>query len=417
MDYRICPECGARLSEDAGRCDLCGAAVPGPGEPEESEDAGVSDTVQEDSVPSGIPEPSSEQASPEAGVFCNECGWKNPPNARYCSRCGAKLQALEKSGDRDNAPPASASGDRTGAPPPPPNAPAGGRAGGTREGEPAGPASSSFERKEARPAAAATPSSSGASNGSVTWHVAVLVGLAVLVVVALYMITVVSKQRVAPSADEAVAAPAEARAALAIESFEAIPISDEYRGQVDSLQQVIADAGGQEAVEARGALVDFLIGIGRIDRAAIEQQRLARLADDPAHWKTAGNLLFDWMERVQAERKTEVALLTIDAYKQVLKHDPSDLDARADLGWAYQHDPQNPMEAIRQTNLVLEEDPEHLEANYNKAVFLMRINRLDQAREQFRRVKDIAGSESPYFRQAEMWIETIDESLEQRDAG
>jgi hypothetical protein len=75
------------------------------------------------------------------------------------------------------------------------------------------------------------------------------------------------------------------------------------------------------------------------------------------------------------------------------------------------------MEAIRQTNLVLEKDADHLMANYNKGVFLMRINRLDQALEQFERVKVLAGAESPYYRQADMWIVTIRESQAEREAG
>lgn len=243
-----------------------------------------------------------------------------------------------------------------------------------------------------------------------------LIGLAVLVVVALYMITVMSKQT-APSQPEAVVgAPAESRAAAVIREHEALPISEAFRDQVDSMQTAINEADADEAIPLRRRLVDFLIGIGRIDRAAIEQQRVARLSDQAEDWKKAGNLLFDWMEMSKPEAKSQIALLTIEAYRQLLQQNPNDLDARADLGWAYQYDPQNPMEAITQTNLVLEEDPDHLTANYNKGVFLMRINRLDQAVEQFERVKTIAGAESPYYRQADLWIDTIKQTRAEREA-
>src|SRR5690606_35307888 len=131
------------------------------------------------------------------------------------------------------------------------------------------------------------------------------------------------------------------------------------------------------------------LDIGRIDRAAIEQQRVAQETGGLEDWRRAGDLLFDWMETVTPERRTDVALLTIDAYERVLQQDPGDLDARADLGWAFQYDPQNPMRAIEHTNRVLEEDPDHLAANYNRGVFLLRINRIEDAIAQLERVKQL----------------------------
>lgn len=262
-----------------------------------------------------------------------------------------------------------------------------------------------------------TPSTRDDNDGSLARHVTVLVGLAVLVVVALFMITVISKQRPTPPPDAASAAPAETRAASIIQEHEAIPIGERHQGRVDSLRTIVNSEDEVQSLEARKQLVEFFIEIGRIDRAAIEQMHLADVTQNPGDWKLAGNLFSDWMEMAEPESKPQIALLTIDAYKRVLEQQPDDLEARADLGWAYQYDPQNPMEAIRQTNLVLEEDADHLMANYNKGVFLMRINRLDQALEQFERVKTLAGTESPYYRQADMWIVTIRESQAERGAG
>lgn len=328
-----------------------------------------------------IPEPSTPEDLRSGEVFCNGCGAPNPPDANFCSRCGERLRRTGDDTARatDNPP---SLGNRSTAP---------------------------------RPSNTASESVSSSSQGALTRHVAVLIGLAVLVVVALFMITVMSKQQAPRNSEAAVDAPAETRSAAVIQEHEAIPIAEVYRERSDSLRAVIESGGEAEGVRARRELVDFLIGIGRIDRAAIEQQRVARITNQTTDWRKAGNLLFDWMETTELESKPDVALLAIDAYKRVLEQQPDDLDARADLGWAYQYDPQNPMEAIRQTNLVLEERPDHLTANYNRGVFLMRINRLDDAVEQFERVKAIAGAESPYFRQAELWIETIRDS--QREAG
>lgn len=411
MTERSCPECGARLPLGAERCDLCGspldASVGDSDTPTEPGSAGGADVTNERDAAGGagipadpdlgndIPEPSTPLGADPASVSCTTCDAVNPPEANFCSRCGARLSRPVEGGG----------GLPIDAQPSSPSLPA----------APPG-----------RPAAAVSPAgapvvSSGdddahTSQRDLTRHVGILIGLAVLVVVALYLITIISKQPGPATSEAAVAAPAESRAASVIQRHEALPIGEAFRGRFDSLQAVIDEADVAGSVETRRRLVDFLIGIGRVDRAAIEQQRVARITGEAPDWKKAGNLLFDWMEMTEPDSKRMIALLVIDAYKEVLQLEPGDLDARADLGWAYQYDPQNPMEAIRQTNLVLEESPEHITANYNKGVFLMRINRLDDAADQFERVKKIAGSESPYHRQAQMWIDTIRDAKSQGEA-
>lgn len=262
------------------------------------------------------------------------------------------------------------------------------------------------------PQSGASGSAEEKKPGSLGARVAMLVGIPVLIVIALFMITEMSRQRVQPEAAPVAAMPAEMRSAAAIDEFESIPVASQYAPAVDSLQALVRSGDGTTALEAQRELVRFMAEIGRIDRAAIEQQRLARRTGVTADWRHAGTLLYAWMEAIYNERKTDVALLAIEAFGKVLAENPDDVDIRADLGWAYQYDPQNPMEAIRQTNLALEQDPDHLAANYNRAVFLLRINRINEALEQFGRVVALAEDGSVYERQAEAWIRTIRESAE-----
>ncbi len=262
------------------------------------------------------------------------------------------------------------------------------------------------------PQPVASGSSEEARTSSLGGRVAMLVGIPVLIVIALFMITEMSRQRVQPEAASTAAMPAEVRSAAVIDEFEAIPVASQYAPVVDSLQALVRSGDETIALEAQRELVRFMAEIGRIDRAAIEQQRLARRTGVTADWRHAGTLLYAWMEAVYNERKTDVALLAIEAFGKVLVQNPDDVDIRADLGWAYQYDPQNPMEAIRQTNLALEQDPDHLAANYNRAVFLLRINRISEALEQFGRVVALAEDGSVYERQAEAWIRTIRQSAE-----
>ncbi|MEX1054381.1 MAG: tetratricopeptide repeat protein, partial [Rhodothermales bacterium] len=234
--------------------------------------------------------------------------------------------------------------------------------------------------------------------------------------VALYLVTVVSKQRVPAEASASAEAPADVRSASVIDSHESLPIDPVFASVVDSLERAAAEAEGEAALEFRRRLSDYFLGIGRVDRAAIEQRRVATSSGTLADWIRAADLFFDWMEATEDEEKTDIALLTIDALKKVLEKDEDSIDARAKLGWAYQFDPSNPMEAIQQTNRALEQDPDHLMANYNRAVFLTRINRLDEAMTQFERVKVLSEEGSLYFRRAEAWLESIRRSRAE-DAG
>ena len=262
------------------------------------------------------------------------------------------------------------------------------------------------ESAEAPPSVAA-PAPEESDKGSLGVRVALLVCIPVLIVIALFMVTEMSMRRPQPDTASTAAMPAEMRAAAVIDEFESIPVAAQYAPVADSLREAMRSGDEARALEAQRELVRFLADIGRADLAAIEQQRLARRTDAAPDWRQAGGLLYAWMEAVYNERKTDVALLAIEAFGKVLAENPDDVDVRADLGWAYQYDPQNPMEAIRQTNLALEQDPEHLAANYNRAVFLLRINRIQEALEQFERVSALAEDGSAYQRQAQAWIRTI----------
>ena len=348
----MCAECGAKLAAEAERCDLCGSPVA----------AGV------DPQPSSRSTSSASSTSSDAqDAVCNQCGWKNPPGARFCSQCGSALQVP--------------SAGRTKAPSMPPA--------GSGNPEP------------------------GGADSSISRHVALVIGLAVLVVVALYLVTVVSKQRIPAEASASTEAPADVRSASVIDAHEAIPVDPNFAPVADSLSRVAGDTEGEGSLEARRKLSDYLLEVGRVDRAAIEQRRVATDSGTLADWSRAADLFFDWMELTEGEEKTDIALLTIDALKNVLEKDPENIDARAKLGWAYQFDPSHPMEAIQQTNKALEQDPDHLMANYNRAVFLTRINRLDEATAQFERVKGLSEEGSLYFRRAEAWLESIRSSRTQ----
>jgi tetratricopeptide (TPR) repeat protein len=65
------------------------------------------------------------------------------------------------------------------------------------------------------------------------------------------------------------------------------------------------------------------------------------------------------------------------------------------------------MRGVEEINRVLEEDPDHFQARFNKGIMLTMIGRAEEAIQQFERVKEIVGTDSPYYQQANQAIETI----------
>ena len=357
-----CPQCGARIAPGAEQCDLCGA--------------NVEETSAEVPASSDVPPVAQNQPAAGAkGVFCNACGWQNPPSARFCSQCGTRLQPLEASTPETSAAPA--------APVLPPDAP--------------GEASASGRE--------AIPEGMGRQLG-------VLIGAAVLLVVGLYVVTLVSKQGVAsePVAPTSVES---AESVVADHNLDAQPLPEQIAEQAGALEQEIAGLDGEAKLAKQRELIGLYTGAGRSDRAAVIQQAVAEVVDTPDAWTRTGDLYYEWMEDVEEAHKAEVAPLAIAAYQNVLEVEPDEVDVRAKMAWAYQYDRQSPMEAITQTNLVLEQDPDHLQANFNRGLFLMRISRFDQAIEQLERVKEIAGEGTPIFTQADAVIEAVREMQEE----
>jgi ribosomal protein L40E len=440
MSKQTCPECGARLPDGADRCDLCGMAVgvvgdqhgteetaaPGPGpagvtpdspalepgpeagavepgqagleqrpavQPAEDSPAIEPGPSSPDEDPAVEPGPASPDEDPavEPGpaspdedpaedgerhaLFCSQCGSENVPGSRFCSQCGARIHAAKP------------------VPVLPPVRPA------------EGPESDE-EFEDELPTI------------GVGRHLGIVIGSSLLLVIALFLINVVSSQtgQVQTGAASAPPQPAPTAPLAAADVFSdhaALPLTPEQQEAVSAIEDEIARLDGEARRAKQREVVELLAGFGRIDRAAIIQQEIAEAEDTPEAWSTAGDLLFDWMEAVGGEHQGQVAMLAIAAYQRVLEIEPDNLDVRAEMAWAYQYHPVNSMDAITQNNYVLERDPAHVQANFNRGIFLMRINRLEQAIQQFEYLQSLVGAEDPVYGQAEAMIEVIREALVQ----
>jgi tetratricopeptide (TPR) repeat protein len=184
------------------------------------------------------------------------------------------------------------------------------------------------------------------------------------------------------------------------------------RDRIETLQSEISQRSGAERRAKQQELVNLYVGAGQLGQAAIIQRRIAEASGAPDAWRRAGDLLYSWMETLEGQQpaSSQVAESVVQAYQNVLDQQPDNLDVRTDMATAYLQTNQ-PMRGVQEINQVLDADPDHFQARFNKGIMLTMIGRAEEAIQQFERVKEIVGTDSPYYQQANQAIETIQSRL------
>lgn len=422
-DSRTCPSCGAHVSPEADHCELCGTPVDSGDELDDESPVDGAQTEEENDAVEADRSASESEDGPS--VFCNQCGWENPPGAQYCSRCGESLQ------DLSDASPA-----------------------GTR------PVTMDLptEPTSAEPSATGTDSSSdddGAEDQesdeqlALGRHIMLVVGGALVVVLGFFFVTQWSSQYEWGNGSSSEAAAAQAGSGA--EGATAGPssggqgpmstsgqgqtelpdlqtlldqvgdsLSGEMAGQIDSLKTQVERASGAEKQQLQAKLVNLFIGAGHPGRAAVVQRNLAEANGTVEAQRRAADLLYRWMEKLQRQgdrkRVFQVARHAAQVYETVAEKRPNDLDARTRMGEAYLLT-NEPMRGIKAINAVLEEDSTFVPARFQKGFALLQINRLDQATQQFEMVKQYAEEGSPFFRQAQQALDVIQKEQSRAASG
>jgi ribosomal protein L40E len=354
---RVCPGCGARVDAGADRCELCGSELIGVFETVSAE----SPVVETEGAP-GPDEDGAEQSKKHRRI-CTSCGRKNRPKAVFCDKCG---NSLEKSTTRNQMPTKIRLPVR-----------------GKKK-------QSSQEAPGHQKSAPAKP------------RVGLLLAGGVVLVVVLYGITQFSKSRPAETS------PPPAARQDDLSSGDYLPEDSDLAARAQEIRSAAgAEADTARALALRAELVELYAGGGRLDLAGREQVIIAEQKNDADDWTTAGNLHFDWMERQSGPEQIRSAQRAAAAYVKSLEIEPGNLDVRTDLGVAYLNDPASPMLAIRETNSVLESDPNHVQANFNKGVMLIQIGRSADAIEHFELVKSLTDPSSPAHERAIAILEQV----------
>jgi hypothetical protein len=355
-------------------------------------------------------------------VFCNQCGWENPPGAKYCSQCGESLQDLSE------------------APPP-----------GTRRVAADLPTRSAPEDEgDGTPETDDDPSESGDEQAAIGQQILLVVGGALLLVIGLFFVTQWSAQQTwgdesssgpAPAARAdgggdgsatgrasgaaqrpmasggATSAPADLGALL---EQTADSLTGAIAQQIDSLRTRVEQASGSTKQELQVELTNLLIGAGHPGRAALVQRDLADATGRVEARRRAADLLYRWMQKLQGrgqrQQVFQVARHAAQAYATVADQRPDDLDARTRMGEAYLLT-NEPMRGIKAINTVLDEDSTFVPARFQKGLALLQINRLDQATREFERVKQFAEDGSPFYQQADRALTVINERRQASQGG
>ena len=441
-DLITCPSCGARVSPDRDRCELCGTpvsdstddrteteATPGTQPAEQpAEDGGAADSADESSHTEASSEDASTPEAPDSesaseGVYCNQCGWKNPAGANFCSQCGTELQKVVGSG-REAASGTPDGTRRVGADLP------------TGEAS-VDDASSSASGKET------SPSEGEDEQQIMGQQLTMVVGVAVLVVIGLFFVTLWSQSQSwggGDSTEGADATPTQAQNSRGATNQESRPssgamtsgpsagsgiqnqdlkdLAEETSGpasvaqKVDSLRAQLDEVDGVRERRTKAQLVNLYIGAGQNGQAAVLQREIAQAAGDSDEWKRAANLLYKWMQQLSSEQNRQQAFQVAGqaalAYEKVVAEEPENLDARTRMGETYLLT-NNPMKGIQAINGVLEDDSTFVPARFQKGLALLQINRLDQAIGEFEKVKQHADEGSGFYQQADRAIRIIRE--------
>ena len=351
------------MKSGATSCDLCGYSDA------EGVDAPPAANAPEQAPPTPASAATAPVAttSPAQGVFCNDCGWRNPLGARYCSRCGAALQELAVP---------SMGGDLS---------------------------TGRSESAVAQSSPTAAPSPAPRQDGNYRQMAVVLTAGALLLVIALYAITAFSKRNFVAT-PEPTPAPQESVTDRGNAGEEVVPATvaeqaARLRASADSLSGAVRAARLAE-------IVNLYLTNGLVQNAADAQRAVATELGTAVAWADAGNLSYRAMQLAEGPGKIALATQAIEAYNQSLELDPENPDVRTDMATAYLAT-NNPMEGVRQIRQVLDANPDHVQANFNYGVMLSMIGRTDQSIVQFERVRTLVPPGSETYQQAEMALREL----------
>jgi len=363
-NLQICPACGASISNTAEQCDLCGTPL--------SQHVTAEEIAETETPTSAIPV----NQPPFSKRFCDQCGAENRYEARFCYACGSPMPELQTENGLFEA----------------------------------------ISPTQPLPIFPKTNQKFFTSKERNLW-----IGGSLLLVAMLFGITMWSKAnydhdpltRAPGAASDTQTAPSSAPPVT-----KSAPIPKDVQDKADALMAKIEKETDNTKKQGLSEELALLYQQNqREDLAGNVMTEVAKRINTPDVWSKAGHLWYDWMDKQpDPQARIDAAGKAIDAYEKslTLKDNP---DVRTDLGAAYltyaiteaprKDKAVNPMKAIENTNQVLAQNPNHVQANFNKGVMLMTIGRSDAAKAQFEKVKTLSKPGDAAFQRAEAALQQL----------
>lgn len=168
--------------------------------------------------------------------------------------------------------------------------------------------------------------------------------------------------------------------------------------EISDLEQRLTTVSGSDRAALLQELAVKWDDVNRTAPLGFIYEELAKLEPRADYWLKAGNAY-----RTTYVYLRDTALVkafnakAISAYREVLKIDSGNLDAKTGLGSAYVTGTDNPMDGIALLQEVVKADPLHVEANKSLGIFSMQSRQFDRAIDRFKTVVSQQPDAESYF--------------------
>lgn len=171
-----------------------------------------------------------------------------------------------------------------------------------------------------------------------------------------------------------------------------IRLSDARKGLQRQEAVLISDLEAQ--LEKESGNLSLMDSLGRrwdaLQQPAIAAhyfEKIASSGQDEKSWLNAAYRYFDGFKMTtDSTQRHDLVHQAIKCYETVLKINPENLDAKTDLGVCFAEGTSNPMQGITLLREVIQENPEHENAQYNLGILSMRSGQYEKAADRFQKV-------------------------------
>lgn len=175
-------------------------------------------------------------------------------------------------------------------------------------------------------------------------------------------------------------------------------LSETITNQINALEDQLTAASQEERLALLKTLAERWDDINKPGPLAFTYEEIAGKEPSSAAWLKTGDAYTNAGRNLQDTAMVrEFHDRAVQAYREALKLQPDNVDARTGLGVAYVSGGNNPMEGISLLLEVVKEDPQNLKANKSLGLFSMQSRQFDKAIDRFKTVLSVESDAESWF--------------------